>query len=353
MPRVLYGYLFRSLALTWLGVVAVLITILTFGQVPQILVRAAENQISRDMIGQVIGWMTLANAPVLLPFGMMLAVVLTMGRFGNDSELTAMRAVGMSPGKLLIPVLLLALPATALQAAIALHLAPDALCSAVKVRAEAVRTLALAPIKPGKFQSFGRDGTLLVEDLGADGELLNIFATVGDHGSSQVMTAARGRIDADLDHDRIQLTLFEGRRYEGVPGEGKFRTVTFGEYTGWFPLPSAVRECKRADSLPTRQLMGSNEPRDRAELNARFGSVAMMLILSLLAAALAVIKPREGRYARLPSALAISLVYLMASIGLTTWSTRQPDLGPLAFWSLHLSMFAAAILLLIRQQRHA
>ena len=228
MPRLLYTYLLRHLSMTWLAVVGVLLTVLTLGQVPQVLVRAAANEISADMIGRVIWWMTLANAPVILPFGTLLAVVLTMGRFGNDSELTAMRAVGMSPAKLLVPVVLLAAPITAMQGAIALHYAPTALCSAIKIRAQAVRTLALAPVRAGKFQPFGRDGTLLVDDVTEDGELRNIFATVGEKGVAQVMTAARGRIEADLANDRLQLRLFDGRRYEGIPGQGKFRIISFG-----------------------------------------------------------------------------------------------------------------------------
>lgn len=351
MPRLLYSYLFRSLLFSWLGIVAVLLIVLTLGQVPQVLVRAAENEIGADIIGSVIWWMTLANAPVLLPFGLMLAVVLTMGRFGTDSELTAMRAVGFSPWKLLVPVLMLAVPATALQAAIALHYAPDALCSAIKIRAQAARTLALAPVRPGKFQPFGRDGTLLVDDIAADGELQNIFATVGERGKAQVMTAARGRIDADLVNDRLQLTLFDGRRYEGVPGEGNFRVVAFGEYTGWFPLPVGKSECTRADTLTTQRLLSASTPLERAELDARFGFVAMMIVLALLAAPLAKIRPREGRYARLPAALGLSLVYLMASIGLTTFSTRQPDFGPALYWGLHGVMFLFALVMLIYQQR--
>jgi len=70
----------------------------------------------------------------------------------------------------------------------------------------------------------------------------------------------------------------------------------------------------------------------------------------LLALSLSTTKPREGPYARLPFALLVFFVYSFASIGLTTYSGRQPATGPIAFWALHAGVTILGLFWLWRAQ---
>ena len=50
-----------------------------------------------------------------------------------------------------------------------------------------------------------------------------VFAAAENDSTSGVITAARGRIRADLANDRFLLALYDGQYYEGKPGERKYR----------------------------------------------------------------------------------------------------------------------------------
>ena len=91
----------------------VLLAILVSGQLATILALAAEHGFPRDIVFALIGLTTLQNLVLLVPIGMLLAVMLALGRLYHESEMTAVRACGVGPARLYLPVFALALPVAA------------------------------------------------------------------------------------------------------------------------------------------------------------------------------------------------------------------------------------------------
>jgi lipopolysaccharide export system permease protein len=349
--KILQKHLFDGLVRSWASVTVVLTAILIFSQLPLALNRAATREIGTDILLKFVGWVSIANLPVILPITVLLATVLAYGRFGSDGELGAMRTSGCSPGFLLVPVLWLAVPVAVLQAFLSLYLAPLSLCSAAAERGQAARTAALAPVAAGKFQSYGAGVVLFVESVGADGALKKVFIKRQTGDSIEVIVAERGQIEPRPDLDLVRVKLVSGRRYEGVPGRADYRLVSFGTYAASFAIPAIKAGCNRPDARPTTDLWTSNEPKARAELNGRLGLPLMVLILAVLALTLSTTRPREGPYARLPLAIVVFFVYSFATIGLTTFSSRNVVAGSVAFWSLHALVACVALFAFWRMQR--
>ena len=346
----LQRHLFRGLLASWLSVTAVLVAILVFSQLPITLNRAALHEIQPGILAKFVFWVSVANLPAVLPVTVLLATVLAYGRFGSDGELSAMRTSGCAPTFLLVPILWLAVPVMALQAFIALYFAPQSLCNAAMERGMAARTAALAPIAAGKFQSYGPGVVLFVESVSSDGRLQNVFIKRDAAEAVEVIVAARGTVQPRPSDNVIRISLDAGKRYEGVPGSAAYRLVSFGNYEANLPLPVIQSSCNRADARPSVELFTSDDPKWRAEFNNRLALPLMVLILALLALSLSTTKPREGPYARLPFALLVFFVYSFASIGLTTYSGRQPTTGPIAFWSLHVGVTLLGLFWLWRAQ---
>ncbi len=86
-----------------------------------------------------------------LPMGILTGVLLTLGRLSADSEITAMRAAGISVGRLARPVFVLAALGTALAVHINLQSAPWARARFHREFADAVRTNPLGIIVPKTF----------------------------------------------------------------------------------------------------------------------------------------------------------------------------------------------------------
>ena len=136
-----------DLSFTWLVLFVGLTVITMVGQLPQILGRAADHEIAPQLILEVLVLMLVANAPVLMLLTLLLAFVVTLGRMGSDSEVTAMRAAGFSPLSVLGAGTLFAAPVIAVFAVVSLSAGPRAYCSAVLARTSALRNLLTAPIQ--------------------------------------------------------------------------------------------------------------------------------------------------------------------------------------------------------------
>jgi lipopolysaccharide export system permease protein len=144
----------------------------------------------------------------------------------------------------------------------------------------------------------------------------------------------------------LAFVLDDGRRYEGVPGQGKFLVIDFGEQR--IPVRrKEEREFKAAAAgKSTLALLESSVLADRAELQWRISLPLSLIVLGLLAVPLSRSSPREGRYARLGIGLLIYIVYAnMMSIA-SVWVQRGVISEWLGMWWVHGTVALVALLML-------
>src|SRR5690606_3465033 len=144
------------------------------------------------------------------------------------------------------------------------------------------------------------------------------------------------------------LRLFNGRRYEGVPGESAFRIASFS----MMGIPIRGRHEEEPAEIPgakrTSELLGSAAPPDRAELQWRLSVPTSVLALALLAVPLSPSSPREGRYARLGMGLLIFVTYWNALGIARFWVEREVIPASLGLWWVHGLLLGLAGLMLAR-----
>ena len=97
-------YVLREVVQTWLGVTGVLVAILISNQLSRVLGQAADNQYGRHVVIDLIALGAVMNLSVVVPVGLLLAVVLTLGRLYHDSEMAALQACGFASSRLLAPL---------------------------------------------------------------------------------------------------------------------------------------------------------------------------------------------------------------------------------------------------------
>src|SRR5258708_7433050 len=97
-------YVLREVVQTWLAVTGILVAILVSNQLSRVLGQAAENQYGRGVVFDLIALGAIMNLSVIVPVGLLLAVVLTLGRMYHDSEMAALQACGFGPSRLLAPL---------------------------------------------------------------------------------------------------------------------------------------------------------------------------------------------------------------------------------------------------------
>jgi lipopolysaccharide export system permease protein len=347
LRNILGRYILREVVVAWLLVTGVLLVILLAYQLVGVLERAAVNQFPPGVVLQLIWLGALQYLSILLPVGLLLGVVLAFGRLYADSEMAAALACGAGPANVYLPVVLLALCVAAGLAWLTLVLAPQATEQALSLRQAAMRAGQFAPIAAGKFRSFGGgDAVVYAQDVNPDGTLHNVFVERNRGALVQVALAERARHSVTADGMTHILTLYDGERFEGVPGSGEFRIVRFAEHVVPVQVPAVSDVVRDLEARPSALLVRASDPAQRAELQWRIAMPLMCLVLALIAVPLARLRPRQGRYARVWVALLIFLLYSQLVSAGKVWIARGTLPQFLGLWWTHAVVVLFALLVI-------
>jgi lipopolysaccharide export system permease protein len=250
---------------------------------------------------------------------------------------------------MLVPVGALTLLFVVCTGWMSLVLKPAASRQIEEIRFEAGQKVELSAIEPGRFTSPDSGDTVLYAREVVGDELRDVFLERQQGDRVIAIVAARGRRIMDATSGELAFVLNDGRRSVGVPGEGKFLVIDFGEQR--IPVRRKnEREFEAAAAgKSTLALLESSIPADRAELQWRISLPLSLVVLGLLAVPLSHSSPREGRYARLGIGLLIYIVYAnMISIA-GVWMERGVVSERLGMWWVHRSVLVLAQLMLARE----
>lgn len=345
MTRILDRYIFREVAQTWFAVTAVLLFILLTNQFARVLGDVAKDKLPRDAVFQIIGLTGLQYLTILVPIGLFLSIMLALGRLYADSEMPAMMACRVGPAGIYRPLSWLALPLVAGVAWLAIETGPNAYSEIDRIGAEARRQTDLASIEPGKFVSGNNAGTVVyAEEVVGPGQVENVFLqSVDSNGDMEVVVAERGEQRESDDPDVRYFVLYNGRRYNGVPGSARFTVMEFAEHGIPYRLPDLSEEKPQARAMSTADLLRSRGLDEIAELHWRIGIPISTLILAILAVPLSRSQPRHGRYARIAVGLLVFIIYFnLLSVG-KAWLEQGAVPSGIGIWWVHGLMLTFAL----------
>jgi lipopolysaccharide export system permease protein len=263
--------------------------------------------------------------------------------------MAALAACGVGAGRLLVPIGTLTLLLAAVLTWLTFVSTPTASRLIEEIRFEAERNVSLATIEAGRFTSPDSGDTVLyARDVVGD-ELRDVFLESQQDDRVIVILAARGRRIVDTASGEQSFVLYNGRRYEGVPGETEFLVIEFEEHG----MPVRTEDENELVTLPaaksTDELLRSTALADRAELHWRASLPMSLVVLGVLAIPLSRTSPREGRYARLGMALFIYLIYTnLLSIG-RVWVERGVVDDTIGLWWVHALVGLLALWMLARE----
>jgi len=351
---IVFRYLSREVLVTLSAVSAVLLVIIMSGRFIKYLAQAAQGVLDPGVLFLIMGYRIPGFLQLILPLGLFLGFLLAYGRLYLDSEMTVLSATGVSQQRLtaysMAPALIVAL----LVGWLSLGLAPQGVASVARILNEQDALTELDTLVPGRFQSL-RDGSRVTysQELSADrSELRGVFMSekrFSTDGRSErgitVLVAESGRQEIQDDGSRY-LILENGYRYDGEPGEADYRAIQYDTYGVLLPKPEVAIEASEREATPTRELLGSSDPRMQAELQWRLSLPLLVFIVTLLAVPLSKVNPRQGRFLKLLPAIFLYMAYL----GLLIAARGALDKGrlpaALGLWWVHGIFLAIGLALL-------
>jgi lipopolysaccharide export system permease protein len=355
MKWTIQRYVLREVVQTWLAVTGVLVAILVSNQLSKVLGQAADNQYGRHVVFDLIALGAVMNLSLIVPASLLLAVVLTLGRLYHDSEMAALQACGFAPSRLLPSLFAFAAVIAVGLGWLSFVQVPRADSQVQLIRKSAIKEAQFGQLDAGRFRSFsGGDAVFYAESVDKEGVLHNVFVRREDQGRIELALADTATYSAAGASDMHFVTLFNGRRYEGVPGQSDFRIIEFREHGIPIPTPADAADGRQdPDTKPTRELWGTHEISDIAQLQKRGSSPLMALVLTLVAVPLSRLRPRQGRYARVGFAIVVYIVYSNLLAASEVWLEKGELPPQVGVWWVHIIMLGLGLYLVLRESSKA
>ena len=339
---IVFRYLSREVLVTLSAVSAVLLVIIMSGRFIKYLAQAAAGLLDPGSLFLIMGFRLPGFLQLILPLGLFLGILLAYGRLYLESEMTVLSATGMSQQRLVVYTLFPATLVALLVAWLSLGLAPQGANQFQLLLNKQDALTEFDTLEPGRFQSL-RDGTRVTytETLTDDRiNLAGVFISQKNQGSEtkdrgiSVLVAEKGRQEIKPDGNRY-LILDNGYRYDGSPGQADYRIIKYDTYGVLLPKPDVSDEVTDRDAISTATLLGSDDVRNRAELQWRMSLPLLVFIVTLMAVPLSRVNPRQGRFLKLLPAILLYMAYLTILIAARGALEKGKLPASLGLWWVH------------------
>jgi lipopolysaccharide export system permease protein len=311
LGRLLERYILREMIASGFAVTLVLVLILLTNEGARVLSRAADSQYPHDVVFTLIGLGAVQHLPIFVAVGLLLGMVMAFGRLYHDSEMTAALACGVGMARIYTPVIAIGILVAAVLAWLSLEVGPASMARVLTLRQQAVHAGQFASLAPGRFRSFGGGSTVVyAQDALPDGTLSDVFVERDRGGRIEVALARRARHMLATDGQSLSIVLYDGERFEGVPGSAQYRIIRkFSQLTIPVQLPRMRDTAADLDAAPTRELIGAVALDRQAQLQWRIALPVMCLVLAVLAVPISRLPPRRGRLSRVWLAVLVFILY--------------------------------------------
>ncbi|MEO8593416.1 MAG: LptF/LptG family permease [Candidatus Solibacter sp.] len=367
MLRLLGRYIFREIfSSAVLG--TLLVTFIMFlrasDKISDLLVRSTANT-------RLVVELFLLVVPTVLqftiPFGVLVGILIGLGRLSADGEITAMRAAGVSSRKVIAPVLLFAALGSGIAALATLRLTPYAFQRTTAIKNQLEATQLNAEITPRVFVENFPNTILYVGDTRA-GVWRHIFVAnvappeqrksgMREKAQGPLITVAEEAIPfPDFKNNRIQLSLHNYSTHEMGKDQVAHDTLAPSGQQALEASPPSWTPLK-TEAMGNRQLAAY--PRSKPdwvdyqiELHKRFALPVACLMLAMVGIPLGLATRKGGRAAGYVNAIFVAFfcyyVFFSALLNLA----RQKTLPvAVALWLPNAAFFVAGIVFLARLEK--
>jgi len=339
--KIITRALVRELTTATLAVAFIFVALFMVVSLVKILAKAAAGSFPVTLVFTMLGLQTVEVLSLMLPLAFYVGLILTLGRWYHDNEMTVLNGCGVSLTQLLRPLLAITLAFAVVVVLLSFYLAPLASRFVAQVKQDEGARHQAAAVVPGVFTDValgerGRDSAVYyVEEMGDGGEMRRVFVAANQSGRQGVLVARRGRDITDPASGGRFLVLENGVRYDGQPGQADYRKLEFERYTIRVELPAPTLRHTPYHAVPTTQLWKDATAGASAEWHWRISKPVALLVLMLFGVVFAYTHPRRGRYVSLFIAIVAYFVYSnMLGIG-DAMLKRGRLPGAVGLWWVH------------------
>jgi lipopolysaccharide export system permease protein len=348
----IFRYLVTETVKSQIAVFMLLMAIFITQKFIRVLAEASNGDIPA---GLVLGFLALSTpvlASLILPLSLFLGIMLAHGRLYVDSEMSVMRACGISEWYVTRVMLVVAVVMALLTGLLTLWLSPLAVENEYQLEEKAGAQSGLTTVIPGRFQQTANEqAVIFVHDIEeGDSPLRKVFLAQrtkdAERQDIRIVYAQSGGV-LEEKNGAEKLVLKDGLQYEGTLGKRDYRVIEFAEYQIQIAEQEIEQQRRKLTAYPTSKLLNESSINAMAELHWRLALPLSLPFLVLIAVPLSAANPRQGRFGKMLPALMLYLgYYLMLMAGRKALEDGHiPE--QLGLWWVHgiLLMIGVALLL--------
>jgi LPS export ABC transporter permease LptF/LPS export ABC transporter permease LptG len=343
--RILDRYIIKEILLPF----AIALVVLTFVLIIPFIIEQAEQFIQKG-----VPWAVILRAMVtLLPMGLgltipmalLIAVLIALGRLAGDREIVVLMACGVSPYRLLRPVMLLGVVAASVTFYVLVYWLPDANQTYREIIARVVADRAEEQVRPRVFFEDFPNTVLYVRDVSPQSGWQDVIAAdTRNPAQPTIWVAKSGRMVVNRDAQTIHMVLVDGAQHTTKGADpAAYEIARFKEMTlaldpqTVFPRTGPARGDRELTIAELQErvaeLQGRNLPHHNQviEIHNKFSIPVVCLVFALLAVGLGVSNRREGKLASFVLGIGVIFVYYVIMFGahamakgalIPAWSAR-------------------------------
>lgn len=368
MPRIIDRYVIREVIPPFL----LALLVFTFILIIPFIIELAESMIAKGVPGLTILRVATTLLPqalaLTIPMALLIGLLVGLGRLSADREFVVMMACGISPYRLLQPILVFAVVCWGLTSWVMLKAMPDGNQAYREITTEIIMNRAEGEVRPRVFFEDFPNVVLYVREVPKDGRgWLGVLAADTSNPSEPVIyLAEKGRMVIDREARTIDMVLENGAHHRTKVNDpmayevGRFeRTILSLNPESVFPRTGPARGERELsiEDLQVRvkelEAQGMSPHSPIMEIHKKFSVPVACFVFALLGLALGASNRKDGKLASFVLGIAVIFAYYV--IMFTAQSLTKGFWIPawLSMWLPNLILGPIGLLLLMSRARSA
>jgi LPS export ABC transporter permease LptF/LPS export ABC transporter permease LptG len=342
---------------------AIALLVFTFVLIIPFIIDMAE-----ELIAKGVPWLTLLRLTATLvpqalgltiPMAFLLALLVALGRLSADREVVVLMACGVSPFRLLRPVLLLAVVCWAATSWVMIEAIPNENQNYREITMRIVADRAEGQVRPRQFFEDFPDTVLYVREVPQTGGWVDVFAAnTRNPAEPEIFIAARGRMVVNRAKRTIEMVLEDGTRHRTKVSEpATYEVVRFKQTIlnlnpeSVFPRTGPARGDRELSIAELKQKIaqfesiGQSPHNQIIEIHKKFSIPIACFVFAFIGLGLGISNRRDGKLASFVVGIGVIFVYYIVMFG--AHSMTKGGLLPawLAMWVPNIVLGAVGLFL--------
>lgn len=349
MKRTLTAYIISEVLPPFLLGLAAFTLMLLVARILRLVELVVTRGVPFLQIGKLFALILPTFLEMTVPMALLLGIFLGLGRLSGDHELLALKASGISPTQILLPIGTIALFISLITLLLTTLVRPAANLALKKELYNIAKNHVGTALREKVFNDDFPQVLIYVEDVVPPGDTSQGVLIVDRRNQARenIIFAKVALILSDEESKTINLKLFDGAIYEREKKRSSFSQTRFNTYDFKLDLEEAFSPIRKKERGPKemslrrlgkaiqlKEEQGLSPTAERIELHQRFSFAFAPLVLSLLGVSL-VLVPTRSRASR-SWGFTLCLSWLLVYYGLLSMGKAlgERDILPpvLALW---------------------